>query len=399
MLMKRFRYLITFLLTFVLIFFDQSLGYTNPQKPKTKATPSPAASTSIPKINIDFADTNVPQILSLTSTAENVDENFVVTLVFDIKIRKNTLASIDIGLAQKTTAGAYVDPIFQAPCTPLNKFTSRTLNSQGDLTALVSRSIDGDWYKEKYVLTNTSKLGTNLVPCLGDYLLTSLSLVDSAKHTLNLTANLASTASITQNRTTAGPSPSPTRSAQPNQNTNRFNDVGIMRSNIWNSRLDVAPCTAGTNQLPTVTTTLVNGRSTQVMKEPTIIPTDRIACNQIIGIDLTRPIISIKTNPTDSPIFSTSTGLPLFDKTLISNEEVESLKAQISALKKKNKQLTKELSKLKNKSQTKGIPTPKPTSRTNNTQGSSSSNQNSWERNTNGSRSSRPQSTPTPTKS
>jgi len=382
MLRKRIRYVLVSFLTLSLLFTGQSLGYSNSNKPKPKSTPSPSPSTNIPKISIDYADTNVPQIQNLTSTAESIDGNFVVTLILDLRVKKNTVASIDIGLAQKTTAGAYIDPIFQAPCTPLNKFSARTLNAQGDLTALASRSLDVDWYKERYVLTNMSKLGTNSVPCLGDYLITSMSLIDSAKHTLNLTANVASTVPITQNRTSATPSPSPTRSAQPNQNIVRFNDVGIMRSNIWNSRLDVAPCTPGTNQLPSITTAVVNGRTTQVSRDPTIIPTDRIACSQVVGIDLTRPIFSIRNNPTDSTVMGIGTvsSLPLFDKTLVDSEEVELLKMQIAELKKKNKQLTKEISQLKskNKVQTKVNPTPKPTARTNSSQNGSNSSQNNW---------------------
>lgn len=333
-----------------------------PQTPTPRATPggksTPSPTPSFIPVTAVFADTNVPQISNISSSTETIDDQFVVSVALDIRIRKNTVSSINIGLAQKTTQGVYIDPVFQAPCTKLSNLSVNTLTSAGNSTALQSRALDGDWYVERYVLTSKMKLGSNQVPCLGQYLVTSMALVDVAKHTLNVAANLSSTTPIAAPSTTT---PSPASSA-----SGKYNDNAIMTSNIWNSRIDVAPCTAGTNLLPTMTTVNVSGRATQVLTPPTILPTNRVACAPTINFDFAKPLVTILANSDVtglSPIAAVGVGggLPIFDYAAANqNSDVEKLKKEIEELKKKNAKLTSDLAQYK-KSRAPSKPTsPKP---------------------------------------
>jgi hypothetical protein len=333
-----------------------------PQTPTPRATPggksTPSPTPSFIPVTAVFADTNVPQISNISSSTETIDDQFVVSVALDIRIRKNTVSSINIGLAQKTTQGVYIDPVFQAPCTKLSNLSVNTLTSAGNSTALQSRALDGDWYVERYVLTSKMKLGSNQVPCLGQYLVTSMALVDVAKHTLNVAANLSSTTPIAAPSTTT---PSPASSA-----SGKYNVNAIMTSNIWNSRIDVAPCTAGTNLLPTMTTVNVSGKATQVLTPPTILPTNRVACAPTINFDFAKPLVTILANSDVaglSPIAAVGVGggLPIFDYAAANqNSDVEKLKKEIEDLKKKNAKLTSDLAQYK-KSRAPSKPTyPKP---------------------------------------
>lgn len=380
--------------------------------PSGKNTPPPTPVATFIPVTAVFADTNVPQISNITSSTETVDDQFIVSVALDIRIRKNTVSSINIGLAQKTTQGAYVDPIFQAPCTKLSNISVNTLTSAGDSTALQSRALDGDWYAERYVLTSKTKMGTNQVPCLGQYLITSLALVDAAKHTLNVVANLASTAPIIVSTNT--PTPGPTRAATPQTNTAaKNNDTAIMTSNIWNSRLDVAPCTPGTNLLPTMTTVNVSGKATQVLTPPVILPTNRVACAPTINFDFTKPLVTILASSDGtglSPITAVGIGggLPIFDYAAANqNSDLEKLKKEIEDLKKKNAKLTADLAKYKKVkvSPSKKTPTPTPSAKrrnsNSNNQGQPNWSGNSGSNNPNPNWTSSPtrRSTPNPTRS
>jgi hypothetical protein len=349
-----------------------SATYANTPSGKSSNSQKKVSASGISPLPIVYSNTNLPQITNISSTAISDESNFVVSVSLDMRIHRNTVTSISIGLAQKTSQGAFVDPIFQAPCTPLSTLSAKTTNNFGESTALRSRSLDGDWYVENYLIQSTSKLGTSQIPCLGTYLVTSISLVDAAKHTLNVSANLASTTSAAQLRVT--PSPSQNRSTQQNSNqaSIKYTDTAIMKSNVWNSRLDVAPCTPGTNLAATTTTTVVNGRSTQTIKEPTIIPTDRVACTQFLNFDFSRPLFVIQSNTAADSIIGSGTGttLRLFDSLndLIDDEELNNLKEEISTLKKKNKALNKELNALKKAKSTSNpnaIVKPKPTTKPN----------------------------------
>lgn len=335
----------------------------SPRATGSKASPSPTA--NVLPLTPVYADTNVPQILSISSSSENIDGDFVVSVAIEARIYRNTISSLSIGLAQKTTDGVYVDPIFQAPCTKLGNLSVNTLTSAGNSTALQSRAADGDWYRERYVLTSKTKLGTNLVPCQGQYLITSMSIVDSAKHTLNVVANLAATIPVAAPITS--PSAGPTRVAAP-QTTAKNNDTAIMTSNVWNSRVDLAPCTAGTNLLPTMTTVNVSGRATQVLTPPTILPTNRVVCAPTISFDFSKPLITILANSDLSglsPIAAVGVGggLPIFDYSAANqNSDVEKLKKEIADLKKINAKLSADLAKYKKSTPTKKRVTPNPAS-------------------------------------
>jgi hypothetical protein len=331
--------------------------------PGSKSTPTPTP-TFIP-LSAVFADTNVPQIISISSSTETIDDQFVASVALDVRIRRNTITSINIGLAQKTTQGAYVDPIFQAPCTKLSNFSVNTLNSAGDSTALQSRAVDGDWYLEKYVLTNKTKIGTNQVPCVGQYLVTSMAFVNAARHTLNVVANLASTVPIQVPSSTS--SSGATRVSPPQSSTaGRNNDTAIMTSNIWNSRIDVAPCTPGTNLLPTTTTQRVGSTTVPVITQPPILQTNRVACAPTITFDFTKPLITILDNSSAgglSPIAAIGIGggLPIFDYAAANQgSDIEKLKKEVEDLKKKNAKLASDLAKLKKSKVVNKKPTPRP---------------------------------------
>ena len=368
---RKLRYLLSFFLASLLVVSVLPTLHAATKKPTPKATPggknTPSPTASFIPVTAVFADTNVPQISNISSSTETIDDEFIVSVALDIRIRKNTVSSINIGLAQKTTDGVYVDPIFQAPCTKLSNFSVNTLTSAGNSTALQSRAADGDWYLERYVLTNKMKLGTNLVPCIGQYLITSMALVDVAKHTLNVVANLAATVPVAVPSTTT--TTGPTRAATPQTSTaGKNNDTAIMTSNIWNSRIDVAPCTAGTNLLPAMTTVTVSGRATQVLTPPTILPTNRIACAPTINFDFTKPLITILASSDVaglSPVTAVGVGggLPIFDyATANQNSDLGKLKKEIEELKKKNAQLTADLAKYKKSKVISKQPTPRPSS-------------------------------------
>jgi hypothetical protein len=367
---KNLRVILAFLLAMLLVVIAvPSLNAAtktpipSPRATGSKASPSPTAN-ALPLTPV-FADTNVPQILSISSSSESIDGDFVVSVAIEARIYRNTISSLSISLAQKTTDGVYVDPIFQAPCTKLGNLSVNTLTSAGNSTALQSRAADGDWYRERYVLTSKTKLGTNLVPCQGQYLITSMSIVDSAKHTLNVVANLAATIPVAAPITT--PSAGPTRVAAP-QTTAKNNDTAIMTSNVWNSRVDLAPCTAGTNLLPTMTTVNVSGRATQVLTPPTILPTNRVVCAPTISFDFSKPLITILANSDLSglsPIAAVGVGggLPIFDYSAANqNSDVEKLKKEIADLKKINAKLSADLAKYKKSTPTKKRVTPNPAS-------------------------------------
>jgi hypothetical protein len=358
--------------------------------PGSKSTPTPAPG-FIPLTTV-FADTNVPQITNVASSSETIDDQFVVSVALDVRIRRNTVTSINIGLAQRTIQGAYIDPIFQAPCTKLSNLSVNTLNSAGDSTALQSRAIDGDWYVEKYVLTSKTKLGTNQVPCLGQYMITSMALIDSAKHTLNVVANLASTVPVAAPSSTN--SSGQTRVSTPQSTSVKNNDTAIMTSNVWNSRIDVAPCTPGTNLLPTTTTQRVGSTNVPVTTQPTIVPTNRVACPAAINFDFSKPLVTIVANSDVaglSPIAAIGVGggLPIFDYAAANQGgDIEKLKKEIEELKKKNAKLTTDLAKYKKtkvttkKATPKASPSPTRRSSNSNSQGQSNWNGSSTRRST-----------------
>jgi len=361
---KALKVVVALLTTSTLIFISIPLTSAASKTPTLRPTPKTTPPPTFLPLSAVYADTNVPQILNISSSTESVDGEFVVSVAIDARIYRNTISSLSIGLAQKTTEGVYVDPIFQAPCTKLGNLSVSTLNSAGNSTALQSRAADGDWYRERYVLTSKTKLGTNLVPCQGQYLITSMSIVDAAKHTLNVVANLASTTPVAPPSTSS--TPSPARSGTPQTTAAKNNDTAIMTSNVWNSRIDLAPCTAGTNLLPVMTTVNVSGKATQVLTPPTILPTNRVVCAPTINFDFSKPLITILANSDLtglSPITAVGVGggLPIFDYAAANqNSDVEKLKKEIEELKKKNAKLIADLAKYKKSNSERKYPTPRP---------------------------------------
>ena len=244
-------------LALAFIFSNTSvLAATSPTpSPSPVASPSPS---DIPKISPVYSDTNVPLIKSITTSAEKVEGQFNFNLQMIVRIHRNTLTSASFIMLQKTLDKKAVDPIFQAPCAKFTNVSLSTLTPTGDLSSLQTRTIDGDWYVETHVFTSVTKLPANQDVCPGQYVITSINLVDSAKHTLTISANLASTSAASNATKT------PTTGTTASKAT--FNDVPAQTSNIWTNYLELAACPQAVNVNPIVTvvpgkTTIVNGKS------------------------------------------------------------------------------------------------------------------------------------------
>ena len=243
------------------------------------ASPSPAALPLPSPIPAIYSDTKVPQIRSLTTSVEKMPGLFNLKVQMIVRVHRNTLNSINITLAPRNSASAPVDPIFQAPCTKLGPIATSALSATGELASLQTRTVDSDWYLETYAFTSTTKLATNQDICIGDYVITALNLVDAAKHTLSITANLASTATT----------------------KNNLNDVAAQQSNIWANHIELASCPQAINANGTTTTvpgktTVVSGKTVQLPPTTTTVApntaiTLRTTCDQTI--DFARAYLSI----------------------------------------------------------------------------------------------------------
>jgi hypothetical protein len=177
-----------------------------------------------------------------------------------------------------------------------------------------------------------------------------------------------------------------TRVTAPQASASKNNDTAIMTSNVWNSRIDVAPCTPGTNLLPTTTTQRVGSANVPVTTQPTIIPTNRVACPAAINFDFSKPLITIVANSDVaglSPIAAIGVGggLPIFDYAAANQgSDIEKLKKEIEELKKKNAKLTTDLAKFKKTKVTTKKPTPRASpSPTRRSSSSGSQGQSNWD--------------------
>lgn len=312
-------------------------------RPTAAATtaPSPAATKvtlSEQKLVAFYADTNVPQIVSINSSFKSTESLFTASLLIKVRVHRNTLKSLSIAYKPKVVTGPLSDPIFQAPCNNVEGVSVTKIDEDGNSVALQKREKDGDWYLEEYVLQSNNKVSQNMGPCYGAYLVTKISAVDTAGHTLNLDANLASTGASTN-----------TAKNDPNQSKAVYTDVAIMTSNIWNSRPDLAPCVAGTNLGITFTSSVVNGKTTQVPVAPKIVNTDRIACAPTIGFNIVNPIFIVNEN---NYVYgkASETELANVDYASLANQmssDLAKLKSDYAALLAKSESMTAEIAALK----------------------------------------------------
>jgi hypothetical protein len=324
--------------------------------PRAGATPTPTPTSNVAQLNPVFADTYVPQIIGFDTAIAYSSDAFTVSFLIKARVHRNTIQSLALELKPKTPQGLLADPIFQTPCTPVQNASVSSITSNGNSTALQKRSKDGDWYLEEYFVESKTKITSNLGPCPGTYLLTGLTLSDSAKHTLNVDANLASTFQATSTSTGSKTPTTPSKSV----NT----DTAIMQSNIWNSRVDLAPCLAGTNLLPTLTNIVVAGKTVQTLMQPTILSTNRIACAPTIGFNLTNTLFTITD---ESNIYKSDSygNQPIFDLTAEIRDyqnQLNKLRIDLESVTAQNAALTEEINKLKTPVVVKPTATPKPTS-------------------------------------
>ena len=352
---KRARYLALGIAGVILFSGTSTNAVTSPSPkatptPNRTPTPSPTptptptqALPTFPKVAPVYADTKVPLIKSITSSTEKVDGQFNFGIQMTVRIHRNTLISASVVLSPKTLDKLAVDPIFMAPCAKFNSISLSTLTPSGDLTSLQSRIIDGDWFVETHVFTSVTKLPEGQDICPGQYVISTINLVDAAKHTLTISANLASTAPVinSANKT-------PTTGTSTSRTT--YNDVPAQTSNIWTNYLELAACPQAVNVNPIVTvipgkTTTVNGRSTTTPPTTkTEIPTTpaalRTTCDH--SADFAKAYLSVVPSTASGGAGETrstgSTLLPVVDyasKTKVALDENVSMKKQLEVLTKK----------------------------------------------------------------
>ena len=316
---------------------SSAIAATTPT-PSTSPNPTQGAS-DIPKVAPIYADTKVPLVKSITTSSEKVEGQFNFGLQMLVRIHRNTLISASVVLSPKTLNKIEVDPIFQAPCAKFNNISLATLTASGDLSSLQSRVIDGDWYVETHVFTSVTKLPAGQDICPGQYVVTSINLIDAAKHTLSISANLAST-TVTTTAAKTGTTAAKTT----------YNDIPAQTSNIWATHLELAPCTQAVNVNPIITTvpgktTIVNGKSqtsppttkTEIPSTPAALRTTCEHTADFAKVYLSA-VASTAMGGTGETKSSGSTLLPVVDyasKTKVALDENKTMKSQLEVLTKK----------------------------------------------------------------
>jgi hypothetical protein len=287
------------LLTPALVAFTVALSMSVPSQgmaaspsptPQSSASASPtSAPTPAGTIVAVYPDTKAPLVKSFATSIAKEGGFFNLTVQLVARVHRNALASISIVLSPKNEGGLTIDPLFQAPCTKLGSLSSTALSSTGELASLQSRTLDGDWYLETHVFTSSTKLGAGQDICPGKYLISAINLVDVAKHTVSITANLGSTATAKSN----------------------FNDAPSQQSNIWATHPELVTCPQAANLSPVTTT--VSGKSTTTI--PATAVTLRTTCDHTV--DFTKAYIIIVPNSaisSGSAATSTATNnLPIID--------------------------------------------------------------------------------------
>ena len=303
-------------LTPALVAFTIALAMSVPNasmaaSPSPTPLPSPSASTStaatpVQTIATVFPDTKAPLVKSFATSFETVTGVFNLTGQLVARVHRNALASIAVVLSPKNEGGLTLDPLFQAPCTKLGSFSSTALSPTGELASLQSRTLDGDWYIETYVFTSSTKLAAGQDICPGKYVISAINLVDVAKHTVSITANLGSTSAA----------------------KNNFNDMPSQQSNIWATHPELVTCPQAANLKPVTTT--VAGKSTTTI--PVTAVTLRTTCDHTADFSkIYLNIVAPSAIASGSTIASAATNsLPIIDyvalvkAALIENERLKS---------------------------------------------------------------------------
>jgi hypothetical protein len=297
------------------------------------------ATSDVPGISPVYADTNAPQIMSIETDVAYSPDLFTISFLIKARVHRNTIQSIALEYKPKTVVGPLADPIFAAPCSKVENASVSATTVEGNSLALQARSRSGDWFIEEFVIQSKTKLSKNQGPCLGSYLITGITVVDAAKHTLTVTSNLGSTTPATSSGT-----------KQPTTSTkSTYTDVAIMQSNIWSSRIDLAPCVAGSNLAASLTNVVINGKTTQAMVAPTVVSTDRVVCAPTIGFNLASALFVLKEDSFASDVNALE-GLRIFDYATQVNQssaEIAKLKADLATLTAANAALIEENTKLK----------------------------------------------------
>lgn len=239
----------------------------------------------------NYRDSEIPQIQSLATSVSKINDQLTVVAELNVKIKSNTLSSIEINLSPRTI-NQVVNPKLIPPCVKLGSIKAQSATIGGEMGTLQSRVKTSDgWYLEKHVVTWVSKLPLVLYPtalsvyqdlCDGQYLISSIVLKDAAGHILTITANASSTApaiTTTSNQTTNNSTAA----------SNKFLDTPIMQADFWLEGYPM-PCVPASNLAPVTTTTTVNGKSTVTSTAPKTSTTIRSVCNQ--GVDFTKVYIN-----------------------------------------------------------------------------------------------------------
>lgn len=253
----------------------------------------------------NYRDPEIPQIQGLNTSVSKVDGQLTVLAELSVRIRSNTLNYIEINLLPKTSTGA-VNPKLIPPCVKLGSIKATSTNVGGDMQTLQSRSQTPDkWYLERHVVSTVLKLPPVTYPtatptyqdlCDGQYVVSTIILKDAAGKTLTITANAASTASISTSTTA--------------QARNKFTDNAIMQTDFWTDGFAM-PCSPGSNLAPVTSSSTVNGRTTTTTATPTTPVTVRVPCNQTL--DFNKVYISVGPGPGGATSSSGSSSLPIVD--------------------------------------------------------------------------------------
>ena len=318
-----------------------------PSAPAVESTPSPSASpSSSPAPNVptttlvpNYRDPEIPQIQSLITSANKVGDIFTISADLGVKIRSNTLNSIEINFLPRVTA-LNSNSKLMPPCVKLGSLKSTSTRVGADMPSLQTRVASGGSYLEHHVVTFTAKMPPVLYAtdaptyqdiCDGQYVISTIILKDAASHTLTITANASSTAGAS------------TSNSSNNSNTatakSKYTDASIMQTDFWTESLAM-PCSPSSNLAPTLITSTVGGKTVQTLGTPASSPTIRSTCNQ--NLDFGKVYFAVDGTTANQTSMSGTSSLPVVDyvsqtKTALSENsrmknQIEILNKQVASL-------------------------------------------------------------------
>jgi len=278
-------------------------------------TPTPSPVVTQPVNTPVASDTVLPKIQQLIATASRSGSQFTISLGLNIQVHLNAVRGITIKFAPRYSAGTLVDPSL---CT-LPSNVSSMGSGPASAPSLQSRTIVGTNYLEVHTIVSTTTLSLGQDICAGDYLLTSIALVDIAGHDLTITANQASTTNT---------------SVKASSST----DVPVEQSTLWQKFPTLAPCPQLSNVAPVVSTQ--NKNTVPTVNTQTL---TRATCDQ--SINFPTPLFSVQSAglstasvppaPNPNNISGKDGNLPLIDYA----GQIKTNQDLIQALTAKNSQL------------------------------------------------------------